>query len=167
MIPLQHRTAFKSGRSESNRHTRAPKARGLPLPYIPMDFPSQNGRTRTATIAARRCQFCCSWPPTRRSSRSPTFCSASSPSGSRTPASGLKGRHPQPLDERAAKWIGRCSNPRLLVFSQVLNHLSYRSEENQRKRPGVVVTPGLEEPCFALGAERHKRNGCAGSEFAG
>jgi len=21
------------------------------------------------------------------------------------------------------------------------------------------VTPGLEEPCFALGAERHKRNG--------
>jgi hypothetical protein len=37
------------------------------------------------------------------------------------------------------------------------------------------VTPGLEEPCFALGAERHKRNGsearrwkhCAGSEFAG
>jgi len=29
------------------------------------------------------------------------------------------------------------------------------------------VTPGLEEPCFALGAERHKRNGCAGSKFAG
>ena len=72
---------------------------------------------------------------------------------------GARGRNPRPLDEWAAKRIGRCSNPRLLVFSQVLNRLSYRSERNQRKRPGVVVTPGLEEPCFALGAERHKRNG--------
>ena len=73
---------------------------------------------------------------------------------------GARGRNPRPLDEWATEWIGRFSNPRLLIFSQVLNRLSYRSDKKtQRKRPGVVVTPGLEEPCFALGAERHKRNG--------
>ena len=54
-----------------------------------------------------------SWPPTRRSSRSPTLCCASSPSGSRTPAAAdhrcaavPEGRHPQPLDERAASGSG-------------------------------------------------------------
>ena len=52
MLPLQHRTAFKSGGRESNPDVRAPKARGLPLPYIPMDFPSQNGRTRTGDFLA-------------------------------------------------------------------------------------------------------------------
>ena len=34
----------QSGRSESNRHARAPKARGLPLPYIPPFFFPQVAR---------------------------------------------------------------------------------------------------------------------------
>ncbi len=41
-----------------------------------------------------------------------------------------------PIDEQAVncayvprKWTGRCSNPRLLVFSQVLNRLSYQSNK--------------------------------------
>ena len=53
------------------------------------------------------------------------------------------------------KWVGRRSNPRLLVFSQALNRLSYRPRfrvvvspppalaPRQQKRPDVVVTPGL------------------------
>ena len=51
------------------------------------------------------------------------------------------------------KWVGRRSNPRLLVFSQALNRLSYRPVVvllvaapltcGQQKRPDVVVTPGL------------------------
>ena len=36
------------------------------------------------------------------------------------------------------KWVGRRSNPRPLVFSQVLDHLSYRPIKSQRKRPGVL-----------------------------
>ena len=53
------------------------------------------------------------------------------------------------------KWVGRRSNPRLLVFSQALNRLSYRPRFRvvvspppalapcQQKRPDVFVTPGL------------------------
>jgi hypothetical protein len=189
----QHR---RSPRSSSPGRSRTCHRRLIRSPcfrYNTGPRSSREGRSRTDTLVLPKHAGCryptsrwifqvrtaglepaISWPPTRRSSRSPTFCCASSPSGSRTPASGLKGRHPQPLDERAVcahserERVERRSNPRLLVFSQVLNRLSYRFEEkNQRKRPGVVVTPGLEKPCFALGAERHNRNGCAGSEIAG
>ena len=44
------------------------------------------------------------------------------------------------MRERRAQWAGRCSNPRLLVFSQVLHRLSYRP---QQKKPGVFCDTGL------------------------
>ncbi len=46
------------------------------------------------------------------------------------------------LSQRAllTQWVGRCSNPPLLVFSQALYRLSYRPK---RKKPDVVVTPGF------------------------
>ena len=67
--------------------------------------------------------------------------------GSRTRLYALKGRNPMPIDERAIRRRapstqlkyggrvvftlrgGRCSNPRLLVFSQALSHLSYQPNE--------------------------------------
>ncbi len=84
--------------------------------------------------------------------------SVSSSCGSRTRLCALKGRDPLPIDERAisartfhavdksaqraplTQWVGRCTNPRPLVFSQVLHHLSYRP---QRKKPDVVMTSGF------------------------
>lgn len=55
---------------------------------------------------------------------------------------------------REREWAGRRSNPRYLIFSQVLYRLSYQPkffvqvglfdrQESQRKRPGVFLTPGL------------------------
>ena len=58
MLPLQHRTIFKVGMVEVEPGTarsvvaRAPKARGPPLPYIPLFSVSQNGRTRTGDLLA-------------------------------------------------------------------------------------------------------------------
>ena len=46
----------------------------------------------------------------------------------------------------SAKWAGRRSNPRYLIFSQALYRLSYQPidrEISQRKRPDVALTPGL------------------------
>ncbi len=64
------------------------------------------------------------------------------------------------------KWIGRRSNPRLLVFSQVpgtaaqrWSHLSYRSKI-PTKKPGVFVTPGFEEPCFAAASRQAGQQQC-------
>ena len=66
------------------------------------------------------------------------------------------------------KWVGRRSNPRLLVFSQALNRLSYRPAVvllvvapltcGQQKRPDVVVTPGLRLFVAFFAAECHKRS---------
>ena len=86
---------------------------------------------------------------------------------------GLKGRHPEPLDERGmsahttcTRWIGRRSNPRLRFFKPPLYHLSYRSrfcmtkdllsgqmspevelhkkdESGTQKKPDVVRDTGL------------------------
>ena len=42
----------------------------------------------------------------------------------------------------STQWVGRCSNPRPLVFSEVLHHLSYRPND-KNKKPDVVVTPGF------------------------
>ena len=87
-----------------------------------------------------------SWSPTRRDNQA-SLRSVSSSCGSRTRLCALKGRNPVPIDERAisartvhavdtsrqrapfTQWVGRCSNPRPLVFSQVLHHLSYRPNE--------------------------------------
>ena len=55
---------------------------------------------------------------------------------------------------QGAKWAGKRSNPRYLIFSQVLYRLSYQPkfsirvglfnrQESQRKRPDVALTPGL------------------------
>ena len=45
------------------------------------------------------------------------------------------------------QWTGRRSNPRLLLFRQVLDHLSYQSVflcwMNPRKKPDVAVTPSF------------------------
>ena len=88
-----------------------------------------------------------SWPPTRRDNQASLRSAVSSSCGSRTRLCALKGRDPVPIDERAisartvhavdtpgqravfTQWVGRCSNPRLLVFSQALHHLSYRPNE--------------------------------------
>ena len=61
----------------------------------------------------------------------------SSPYGNRTHLSALKERYPAPIDERAVlcrcvrvpftQWTGRRSNPRLLLFRQALDRLSYQS----------------------------------------
>ena len=96
-------------------------------------------------------------PDSNRRSQAPRACGlarlshalvadASSSCGSRTHLSALKGRDPEPIDERAIfpQWAGGRSNPRLPGFNRPLDRLSYRPVPRyQRKRPGVVVTPGL------------------------
>ena len=81
----------------------------------------------------------------------------SSPYGNRTHLSALKERYPAPIDERAVlcrcvrvpftQWTGRRSNPRLLLFRQALDRLSYQSVllcwVNPRKKPDVALTPGF------------------------
>ena len=41
---------------------------------------------------------------------------------------------PRSVRTATAKWAGRCSNPRLLVFSQALHRLSYQPNEKARCR---------------------------------
>jgi hypothetical protein len=96
-------------------------------------------------------------PDSNRRSQAPRACGlarlshalvadASSSCGNRTHLSALKGRYPEPIDERAVfpQWVGGRSNPRLPGFNRPLDRLSYRPVPRyQRKRPGVVVTPGL------------------------
>ena len=110
---------FQSGTPESNRPRRmpqtantapAPKAGVLPSAPLPVCLQSER-------------------PDLNRRSPGPrpgaipgfaTFCR-----GLRAPRS---------------QWVGRCSNPRLLVFSQVLHRLSYRPKQ---KKPGVFCDTGL------------------------
>ncbi len=101
---------FQSGTPESNREPPAPKAGVLPSAPLPACLQSER-------------------PDLNRRSPGPrpgaipgfaTFCR-----GLRAPRS---------------QWVGRCSNPRLLVFSQVLHRLSYRPEQ---KKPGVFCDTGL------------------------
>ena len=97
-------------------------------------------------------------PPNWRDNQTSLRSGASSPYGSRTHLSALKERYPAPIDERAVlsccfvrvpftQWTGRRSNPRLLLFRQVLDRLSYQSVlccwMNPRKKPDVAVTPGF------------------------
>ena len=94
-------------------------------------------------------------PDSNRRSQAPEACGLarlshalviplSSPSGSRTRGeplrgrSALKGRYPEPIDERARvqEWAGALERP--------LDRLSYRPVPwFQQKRPSVFVTPGL------------------------
>ena len=90
-----------------------------------------------------------------------------------------KERYPAPIDERAmlcrcvrvpfTQWTGRRSNPRLLGFNQVLDHLSYQSVfvllDDSTKKARCRDDTGL---CVIrkTTAECHKRNGCDGSKFA-
>ena len=69
--------------------------------------------------------------------------------------SALKGQYPEPIDERAvcihrAQWVGRRSNPRLLVFSQALDRLSYRPKSVfvLRYRPALGPRPWPVLGCF-------------------
>ena len=64
----------------------------------------------------------------------------------------------------SAKWVRRCSNPRLLVFSQVLHRLSYRPKQ---KKPGVFRDTGLLQKSRYFEAECHKRQWRTGRVFAG
>ena len=75
-------------------------------------------------------------PPIKRHTECAGY--INSPCGSRTRLCALKGRYPQ-TDRRTShvrvrftQWTGRCSNPRLLVFSQVLNRLSYQSNNHKQ-----------------------------------
>ena len=104
------RLPLKSGTSESNRDPPAPKAGVLPSAPLPVCLQSER-------------------PDLNRRSPGPrpgaipgfaTFC-----------------RQPRAL---RSQWVGRCSNPRLLVFSQVLNRLSYQPN---KKSPASSVTPGF------------------------
>ena len=68
-----------------------PKHVGSPLPYIPS--PVRTGGLEPPI----------SWSPTRRDTRLRYVLIVSSPCGSRTRLSGLKGRCPVPIDERAIR----------------------------------------------------------------
>ena len=93
-------------------------------------------------------------PDSNRRSQAPGTCGstrlshalivpASSPCGSRTHLSALKGRYPWPIDERAIEWAGGRSNPRLPGFNRPLDRLSYQPiPRSQRKGPVSCVTPG-------------------------
>ena len=88
-------------------------------------------------------------PDSNRRSQAPRACGlaslshalivhVSSPCGSRTHLSALKGRYPSPIDERASfqEWAGGRSNPRLPGFNRPLDRLSYRPvSRSQRKGP--------------------------------
>ena len=146
----------ESGTSGSNRKPPAPKAGVLPTAPLP-DVVFRSVRTvgfepRAPTRSVGR-----SSSPNWRDNQTSLRSDVSSPYGSRTHLSALKERYPAPIDERAVlcccervpftQWTGRPSNPRLLLFRQVLDRLSYQSVflcwMNPRKKPDVVVTPGF------------------------
>jgi hypothetical protein len=130
---------------------------------------SRDGRNRTDFLvfprhAGARCP----------SSRYSVTCSSSlsGPYGSRTHLPALKERYP-PTDRRTgrrraprAQRVGRRSNPRLLVFSQVLDRLSYRPEfcgfcprEKSMKKARCRCNTGPDLVLIAKGAECHRRKG--------
>ena len=95
-------------------------------------------------------------PDSNRRSQAPEACGlarlshaliilASSPCGNRTHLSALKGRYPEPIDERASvqEWAGGLESPSAGLQpaarpSQLPTHSAVPT-----KRPGVFVTPGL------------------------
>ena len=122
---------FQSGTPESNREPPAPKAGVLPSAPLPACLQSERPRPirhpwdRCPNRGYRRAAWVA--PGSRARKRAPlaipgfaTFC-----------------RRPRVL---RSQWAGRCSNPRLLVFSQVLHRLSYQPN---KKSPASSVTPGF------------------------
>ena len=130
----------------------------LPLHHDPGRDTSCLGMRLIHTIVSVLVTTFCSEsgrPDSNRRSQAPGACGlarlshalivvASSPCGNRTHLSALNGRDPWPIDERAIERAGGRSNPRLPGFNRPLDRLSYRPVPwFQRKRPGVLVTPGL------------------------
>ena len=94
-------------------------------------------------------------PDSNRRSQAPRACGlarlshalivlGSSPCGSRTHLSALKGRYPPPIDERASfqEWAGGRSNPRLPGFNRPLDRLSYRPENTAGQASGDTWPAG-------------------------
>ena len=123
-----------------------PKHAGLPLPYIPIvsqsERPDLNRRSpgpRPGAIPGFA-TFCRKYPV----GESNPYLRIESPRSSAVRRTGHLCAYAQ------RKWAGRRSNPRLLVFSQALYRLSYRSfcfelpqVRSPRKKPDVALTPGL------------------------
>ncbi len=67
------------------------------------------------------------------------------------------------------QWVGRCSNPRLLVVSQATTNADHAAHgarsvpasqlPTQTKKPDVLVTPGFRYSVRIGTAECHVRNG--------
>ena len=103
-------------------------------------YPTSRSKVRTAGF-----EPAFSWSPTKRDARLrrvlmeyPVGESNPNPTGIRSPSA-------CPLDGAvcartcSAKWAGRRSNPRLLVFSQALHRLSYQPN----KKPDVACDTGF------------------------
>jgi hypothetical protein len=120
VLPLHHQA--KSGWSDSNRRSRGPRPRGVPLPYILLN--------------------CCIDPCGIRTQPRLLEGQVTSPEVER--ALSVYARSPSSGTARndCGMWAGRRSNPSLLVFSQALHRLSY--QPRQKRKPGVLcVTPGF------------------------
>ena len=130
-FPFTSSGVAQSGWPDSNRRSPAPKAGGLP------GFPTSR-HNRVPTIRAAGFEPAFSSSPSLRIARlshallrSFESSSSSSPCGSRTHLSALKGRNP--ADRRTSQdfafhceWAGGRSNPRLRCFRPLLDRLSYR-----------------------------------------
>ena len=142
----------ESGTSESNRKPPGPKPGVLPTAPLPDVVLFTRGHRPVP------CDRCPTAFPELRDSQTSLRSDVSSPYGNRTHLSALKERYPAPIDERAVlcccmrvpftQWTGRRSNPRLLLFRQALDRLSYQSvydveSESTRKKPDVALTPGF------------------------
>jgi hypothetical protein len=97
---------------------------------------------------------------------------ASSPCGTRTNLSALKGRYPWPIDERAgfSEWAGGRSNPRLPGFNRPLDRLSYRPipfrGPNKNEKARCCRHTGPETPhkgCLWPGVTSARDRAAAGS----
>jgi hypothetical protein len=110
-------------------------------------------------------------PDSNRRSQAPGACGlpglshalivpASSPCGSRTHLSALKGRDPRPIDERAIEWAGGRSNPRLPGFNRPLDRLSYRPVPRSQRKGPVSSSHRARDSARGMSvAGRHVRKG--------
>ncbi len=153
--PRPTSVSIKSGWQDSNLRLRAPKARGFAATLHPVVVFNQEdgGNCRNGVSILRN--------PSPTIPSAP-FCALCDPYRSRTGLFAVKGRRPR-TDRRTGlasahifhavdswifcapftQWAGRCSNPRLRLFRPPLFHLSYRPNENQQKKPDVLMTPGF------------------------
>ena len=112
--------SHQSGRRDSNPRSRAPKARGLPLPYIPLSFPVRTGGFEPPV----------SWSPTRRDNQASLRSALSGPYGNRTHLPGLKG----PVSSN--RWTNEPSRraPSTQLIHLVCSHLSRSGSGGARIR---------------------------------